>query len=340
MTTHIMPTRNANDNLDGLLLPGLDGTNPLGFLAALGVTRMLTDKNGAGQVHMKWTSSGGTLVPMIHVVSDSALDQDMILNGLCDGLANNITNHPAQILDKLKTNHQQNFTEIFKQCDQTGANDRMRADWLAAVASNVTPADAINQLQTARRDYYFKNLQSVIEKTTRDHLRRVLFCPWNYSDPLDNQSLHIDPSEDRRHAHQWNKPSGDPDRKKSGGVLGANRLAIEAIPLFTSLPEGDTLRTIGFTGTRSTDTRWTWPLWSVDITLPVIRSLLLLRELQQESPKRNEVAAMRERGIVAVFRTRRILVGKTPNFTPAQCIYHGDTPPIHKTNFSPAGGVF
>lgn len=321
------PTTGAPTNANcGLLLPGLDGTNPLGFLAALGVFRVLANCRGADSVHMKWSPSGGTWVPMINTGSVNTSDQDAILDALCEGLAKGIDAHPAQLLDKLKNTGDDNpdrrsvFMDVLSQCDPSAATGRAWTDWLAAVASDIAPADAINQLQTARRDYYYRNLASVIEKTTRDHLRRSLFQSWDYADPLDNQSLHLDPSEDRRHALQWNQPAGDPDRKKSGGMLGANRLAIEAIPLFTSIPEGRTLRTIGFTGNRSTDTRWTWPIWSVGITLSVVRSLLLLPELQQESPKPAEVAAMQARGVVAVYRTYRILVGKTPNFTPARRI--------------------
>lgn len=103
-------------------------------------------------------------------------------------------------------------------------------------------------------------------------------------------------------------------------MLGANRLAIEAIPLFTSFPEAGTLRTVGFTGNRSTNTRWTWPLWNVAIPLQVVQSLLLLPKLQQDSIKGDEIAMLRETGVVAIYRTQRILVGKTPNFTPARRI--------------------
>lgn len=312
-----------NDANLGILLSGLDGANPLGFLAAIGVLHILTRSCGTDSVRMKWAASGGTWVPEIHTDFSKTPNQDAILTALFDGLAKNIADHPVRILDTLKTAGDVNSDRrnvILEQRDQSTAHNRMWTDWLAAVASEMAGADAINQLQTARRDYYYKNLASVIEKTTPDHLRRSLFHSWDYADPLDSQSLHLDPSEDRRHAHQWNQPSGDPDRKRSGGMLGANRLAIEAIPLFTSLPEGGTLRTIGFSGNRSTDTRWTWPIWDVAVSLPVIRSLLLLPELQQETPKPAEVTDLRARGVAAVYRTHRILVGKTPNFTPARRI--------------------
>ncbi len=309
----------ASSSANGVPMPGLDGTNPLGFLAALGVFRVLADGQGADSVRMAWSPYGGTWVPLISIGVGNAPAQDAILDALRDQLAKDISSHPAQILLDLNEDDVAPRRQLF--CDraaQSAVNDRMWADWLAAVASDFAPADAINQLQTTRRDYHYGNLTSVIKETRIEHLRRSIFQPWDYADPLDNQSLHLDPSEDRRHAHQWNKPAGDPDRKKFGGMLGANRLAIEAIPLFTSVPEGGTLRTIGFHGNRSTNTRWTWPIWSTNIGLSVVRSLLVLPELQQESPSSAEVAMMRARGVVAAYRTKRILVGKTPNFTPSR----------------------
>lgn len=309
----------SSDN--DLILAGLDGSNPLAFLAALGVLRVLTNVPELTPVRMKWTPVGGALVPSIHNCSEPALDEDVVLRMLDGKLDGDIAEHPVRLLATLSEAKDDNQRRriFLDQRDQADATDRTLPDWLAAFASDFAPPDAINQLQTARRDYYYGNLTSVIRSTTINHLRRSIFQPWDYADPLVNQSLHLDPSEDRRHAHQWNKPAGDPNRK-FGGMLGANRLAIEAIPLFTSFPEAGTLRTVGFTGNRSANTRWTWPLWNVDIPLEVVQSLLLLPEFQQESIRPSDVTMLRETGVVAIYRTQRILVGKTPNFTPARRI--------------------
>jgi CRISPR-associated endonuclease/helicase Cas3 len=306
----------------GLSLPGLDGSNPLGFLAALGVLRTLSDNSELKSVRMKWVPAGGTWIPAIHGGScDPVLDSEAIVEALSQSMAIDIDEHPTRLLKVLGTDDEGSRRQIFlEQLGRSSGETRTWVDWLAALASDFAPADAINQLQTTRRDYYYPNLTSVMKSVGVDHLRRSIVRPWDYGDPLDNQSLHMDPTEDRRHAHQWNKPAGDPDRKKSGGMLGANRLAIEAIPLFTSFPEHGTLRTVGFTGNRSTNTRWTWPLWSVWLSLPVIRSLLLLPELQGDSVKPDDISELRARGVAAVYRTNRILVGKTPNFTPPRRI--------------------
>lgn len=303
---------------DGLLLPGLDGTNPLGFLAALGLFRVVDAALVPGLIRMQWSPGSGTWNPNI---MGTCLDPASLLDLLEDNLAKQIDKHPVNVLDKLGSDEPTQRASLFRQSVYDLDTDRRNhVDWLAALASDFAPSSAINQLQTTRRDYYYGNLTSVISRTTRDHLDRAIFSSWDYADPLDNQSLHLDPSEDRRHAHQWNKPAGDPDRKNSGGMLGANRLAIEAIAWFTSLPESEALHTVGFTGQRSYNTRWTWPIWNVPLSAPTVRSILMLAELQHEELSVHEYDRLRHRGIVAAFRTARILVGKTPNFTPAQRI--------------------
>ena len=99
--------------------------------------------------------------------------------------------------------------------------------------------------------------------------------------------------------------------------LVANRLALEAWPLFPCFPNRDKIATRGFTGTGMFNTFWTWPLWTAEWTSDTIASALALPELQAKSICN---ATVRARGIGAVLRCQRILVGKTPNLTQAKVI--------------------
>jgi CRISPR-associated endonuclease/helicase Cas3 len=177
--------------------------------------------------------------------------------------------------------------------------------------------EASSQLMVVRRDYVEGNFKSVMERTRPEHLFRTLFDTWDYADALDNQSLHWEPSEDRRHAYQWHQASGDPTRKKQGGMLGANRLALEAWPLFVSVPVGDRISTRGFRGNRADDTRWTWPLWSLPMDISAVASLLSVPELQEDKILAQTLASY---GIFQANRCHRILVNKTPNLTPAYAV--------------------
>lgn len=308
------------NNPDGLLLPGLDGANPLGFLAAIGLLKTLSDNEDTPQIQMAWRVAQTTWIPCVRIPDAAPLDEARVLDWLDCALVTDRAAHPANLYDELRrggSNQASSRRTVFAHVSaQATYSNRARADFLAAIASDMAAPDATNQLQTTRRDYHLKNIDAILKHTKREHLRRTLFLPWDYADSLENQSLHLDPSEDRRYAYQWNMPSGDPNRKH-GNMLGANRLAIEAIEWFTSLPRGDRLTTVGFFGHRAGETRWTWLLWSAWASAMTVPSLLTLEVLQAEVLDEKTGRELAEMGVTAVFRTRRILVEKTPNFTPA-----------------------
>jgi hypothetical protein len=296
---------------DGVCLRGLDGSNPLAFLAALGVLRGLTldaeartesagaaDDEPAELVRMWWTRERGVWTPWVS--GEGLTSEDEVLDRLHHSPMNAELIHPI-LAAETKTP----FVDIEHQVDAV-------QEYLIALHDEFDPT-ARSQLQLVRVDYLWGNVKSILSRTARSHLEAAAFKRWSYSDPLENQSLHFDPSEDRRHAYRWNQPSGDPDLKRCGGMLGANRLAIEAVSLFPLVRTSAALQTVGFSGQTTRDTRWTWPIWSGALSLEVVRSLLALSELQQDQP--NPLVCHRL-GVIAVFRANRILVNKTPNLSP------------------------
>ena len=200
------------------------------------------------------------------------------------------------------------FEEV---AQQSRLYERSDADWLSCNESDYA-LDGISQQETSRRDYHTINIKGLVAQTTREHSRRSLFHAWDYSDPLPGTSLHLEPREDRRHANQWHMPSSNPTRKVTGGMMGANRLALEAWPLFQSLPQGEKLGTVGFDGTHANTIRFTLPIWMTPLTLAVVPSVLALEQLQRSMVAGSE---LRPLGILIVFRCSRILVNKTPNLT-------------------------
>ena len=131
----------------------------------------------------------------------------------------------------------------------------------------------------------------------------------------------------------------DPSKETAGTEWGANRLAFEALPLFPVAPAAGSARTTGFSGTRSSDTFWTWPVWEPAADLDTVRSLLALQEASGVRPvepmngrrgpppqgqrssrpetgsMRGELAAM---GVREVFRAQRITIGQYRGFTPSK----------------------
>lgn len=311
-----------------LVLSGLDGGNPLAFLAAIGTLvacRDLSNVKGrpdwlAGTVALSWGSNGLAHTPVLHLSGAPASPQDFV-EALAELLPRSPESHSCawvvSMLDTLLADKTAAMSTLIRaRCERAQHSERALLDWVAALAVEQHrlngASEAASRLQTVRRDYLLGNIRQVMRLTAADHLDRTLFRTWDYGDALDNQSLHWEPSEDRRHAYQWHMPSGDPTRKRCGGMLGANRLAFEAWPLFPSFAAGDRVATRAFKGHRAYDTFLTWPLWTCPLSADAIASLLSLAVLQCNEPSYSN---FHHHNVACVFRSQRILVGKTPNLT-------------------------
>ena len=293
------------------ILTGLDAGNPLAFLAAIGTFRMLTDRG----LLLDWVHHHGGWRP--RVTSREEISEELIIDWLLEALDDDAQTHPslnARSLDE-------GLRRCFKRSAGLGRAERLIADWLSCESTDLPGGEPISQLQTSRRDYHAIGIRGVLNATAASQLRRTLFQPWDYADPVAGLSLHLEPREDRRHAYQWNTPSGDPTRKSSGGMIGANRLALEAWPVYQSFPlatvGGLKLQTIGFRGTRVADTQFRWPVWRGPIGLDVIGSLLADPELVAKTP---DGQLLRDRGVEVIYRCYRILVERTPNLTSSEMV--------------------
>lgn len=320
-----LPAKAVRHDRHPLPLTGLDGSNPLGFLAALG-TLVACDQVSRTSNAPNWLTGVATLswgaaspnTPVLHLPGSPPSPRDFTRD-LAARLPNAIADHPsAWAVQMLENEYPQRLRADTLRCKYRPPEDRPRLEWVSALICDSVP-EAASQLQTVRRDYLLGNLRSVMQRTNEAALHRCLFETWDYADALDNQSLHWEPTEDRRHAYQWHQPNGDPTRKRRGGMLGANRLALEAWPLFPSFPDREPgrVRTRGFLGTRAANTFWIWPLWGSRLTPDGVASILSLEELQSDVP---DVSALRDLGVTGVYRSQRILVGKTPNLTPTDAV--------------------
>jgi CRISPR-associated endonuclease/helicase Cas3 len=308
-----------------LRLPGIDGANPLGFLAALGtliVIDQATRKDDqpswlTGDIRLAWGTGISPQMPALYFSTAPPTPQEFT-EQLAQLLVRKVKLHPSELVVSMLRNGIskgaiRDFSLIRAQMKIPLEVDRHQYDWVNALSCESAIKDD-SQLQTVRRDYLPRNLSKIMELTKSEHLFRTLFAPWDFADPLKNQSLHWEPSEDRRHAYQWYEPSRDRTRNNRGGMLGANRLAFEAWPLLPSFPAPDPslVSTRGFKGTKPDNTFLTWPLWPSPHGVDAIASLLSLPEVQCEKPNSNNLRAY---GCAKAFRLQRILVGKTPNFT-------------------------
>jgi CRISPR-associated endonuclease/helicase Cas3 len=297
-------------------LIGIDGSNPLGYLAALGCLRILATRVVDYCWRLHWEKLRGAWRPVVMAEGPTSIDKDRFLILLEGALSALPEEHPALRLSE-NEGRLGNKTLFSQASESASKTEREDADWLTCNGSDLLSGEAISQLQTSRRDYHSINIRGLLQETTREHLDRSLFSIWDYADALAGVSLHLEPREDRRHAYQWHQPSGDPTRGVSGGMIGANRLALEAWPLFQSLPEGAKLKTVGFHGIRASDTKLRWCIWDGSCNLNTIQSLLNASFIHERSSSNISLYHM---GITNLFHCSRILVGKTPNLTPAEAV--------------------
>ena len=147
-------------------------------------------------------------------------------------------------------------------------------------------------------------------------LAKALFCVWTNEDPTD--SFRWDPAEDRRYALRANNPSGD----KTMTEHGANVLAAIALPLFPvfAVARRGEARVLPpstcYDG--SGQIAFSWPIWTRAASLDGLRTLLAHPAL---TAAQFDGRAMPS--VAAVFRARRVSVGKYFNVTPAQKVGTG-----------------
>ena len=307
-------------------LPGIDGGNPLAFLAALGTIRALASAWPDRRIRMSW-SRAGRWQPALHL--DHPATRAEILAAL-DTRLHRMRDHPVWSLGPDLTVSPEEFRDrsarpAAREARHPESPDRTWADFAAAFGSEATTTldaskktliqdTALRTMSGSGHQHFLQFMRNIVERTTPEHIEKTLFEPWRYDDPVENQTLRWDPIDDVHRALRWRDPSGDPRRRHRGGMLGANRLAIEGLPLLPTIPAGSELRTTGFRTRRGEGTSWTWPIWSGKLTIDVIRSTLALGPLQH-SP---DSASLRALGIVEVYRSRRQTRDKKRSFSPAQ----------------------
>ena len=297
----------------GLLLPGLDGSNLLGFLAAVGTLRTVALIDATTDPRMQWRATGGTWIPSL---SGTGADSAEALLALVAPALSRCSTPEFDFAQDLNVSSG-TFSAVASQAQREAAiRERRHADFTASFGCEVTRTTdgkhirdtAFRTMSGAGHQHFLVTMKDLVASTDTGHLRRSLFERWDYSD--DKLGLRWDPEEDRRYALRWDNPSSDIVRT----VRGANRLAVEALPLFPTAPRNRQLHTTGFsTGNRAV--LLTWPIWKAALSVDVVRSLLALSEIQRPAPNRLPLSAM---GIVEVYRSQRITVGKYRNFSRAR----------------------
>jgi len=292
-----------------LVLTGLDGSNPLGFLAALGVVNALTDRRH--DVRLSWRNDG----VWRPVVTGMELEFEALV-GMLDEDRRSCEAEPAfeieydgkRDLRPPPSVYRAKLQEVARAADPA---NRRSADWMAAFATDVAVDNNGNTKPTALhftagQQQFLKMVAELQAGVNADDLLEALRGPWQYSRPLP--VLGWDATAARDYALRAADPAGD----KKLGTPGADWLALRGLPFVGVVPRGDRVLTTGCIGEWKTG-RFRWPLWEVPLSRAMISSVMRLR-LERMSP-----AERLARGVGAVFQCgiRRSDQGGYGSFTPS-----------------------
>jgi hypothetical protein len=305
----------ANEQSGPLLLRGMDGANPLGFLAAVGTLVSATAR--WPEARMSWDATSAGWRPRL---LGCGTHEETFSADLHRSLS-------AASMDAFLLDDKLPFTATALAMGMRAAQlvasqgDRRTSDLLAALGCEmltdknghftdtrfcmVRSGDAAGQGLCA----YARMTRSALRP---EDLQNALFGQWHYQDT--GPRLRWDPIEDRDHALRWNDPSKTTRDDWPGIMIGANSLALEALALFPVFACDGNALTTGLMRSRDRPFKFVWPIWSIPVGVDVVRSLVALPALRLDPVRRDRLTPM---GIVDIFRSTRVQPSKYySNFTP------------------------
>ncbi len=304
--------------LHSIELTGLDGSNLLGFMAALGTLRTLamaaSQRTPPALVKLAWKDASGWWMPVLqHSVLQTAADVAEELGACLCG--DNRDVEPAFLIAKDLTLTPEQFRSAARQgAESASPSERSTADFLAAFACDACQVKdhiedtGLRTMSGAGHQHFLGFMAELSALTTTEDLKKCLFEPWRYED--DRPAMRWDPADYRPYALRATNPSKDAIKT----VRGANRLALEALPFFPTMPGFRGLETTGF-ARQDRDVTVSWPIWVTPLDAPSVRAALAYAELTKTQPSYQDLAP---RGIEQVFRARRFTDDKYRNFSPAR----------------------
>lgn len=294
-----------------LVLTGLDGTNPLSFFATLGVLEALVDESR--EATLRWQR--GTWRP---IVASEHADIEALIDRL-DKDRRSAFADPALSLEydgkrDLKPSPCRYREFLSELAAKASISNRRNVDWASAFASDVVVDNKGNTKPTALhftagQQQFLQMVAELAENVTTADLREAVEGPWKYQRSLPVMGW--DATSSRDYALRATDPSTD----KKRGVPGADWLAVRGLIFFPTFPEGNRLTTTGCVGGWK-DGEFRWPLWTVPLTAPVIRTVLAQDIRAMPQPERGA------RGIGIMLRSgiRRSDQGGYGSFEPASLI--------------------
>jgi len=255
---------------------GVDGSNPLGFFAALGLLRVLPgaklgfSEDGSFRAFVDGLNmSESELANLIAADAQTAKSQSAPWRFTYTKAATK-KQGPQEVADiKPPPKDFKIFLETSIKAWLEGKDEA--AGYAAAYGTDIAVDGKGNTKPTAfhftaAQQTFLGAVENIRASVTQEWVETSLFK--GHAERL-GCNLRWDPSAERNWALMANDPSGD------GTLVDAplEWLAFRGLPLLPSFPRGSRIITTGVVG-RGDDMTFTWPLWSVPASLPTTRSAL------------------------------------------------------------------
>jgi len=257
-------------------LAGVDGSNPLGFLAALGLLRVVPG------VKLDF-SDDGSFQAFVDGLDKS--DSDLATLIVADAKAAANASAPWRFAyTKAATKKQgpqmvadlkpppEDFKTFLASCIEAWLTGNEEGAGYAAAYGTDIAVDGKGNTKptafhfTAAQQTFLGAVESIRASLTQEWVEMSLFRGHG-EQPGSN--LRWDPGAERNWALMANNPSGDGTRVDAP----LEWLAFRGLPLLPSFPCGSRIITTGVVG-RGDDMTFTWPLWSIPASLLTMRSAL------------------------------------------------------------------
>ncbi len=257
-------------------LAGVDGSNPLGFLAALGLLRVVPGATLG-------FSDDGSFLAFVDGVDKSESDLAALIAADAEAAASESApwrftytkaatkkQGPQRVAD-LKP-PPEDFKKFLATCVEAWLRGNDEAAGYAAAYGTDIAVDGKGNTKptafhfTAAQQTFLGAVEGIRASVTQEWIETSLFAGHG---ERPGSNLRWDPSAERNWALMANNPNDDGTRVDAP----LEWLAFRGLPLLPSFPRGSRIITTGVVG-RGDEMTFSWPLWSVPASLPTTRSAL------------------------------------------------------------------
>lgn len=318
-------------NESRLTLTGLDASNPLAYLAALGILQALNDSSGAHRSPASWRLSwrddgrwlavlqgsddADDVIQRLHAEAASWRDE-LALQLAYDGDGKLIAPTAEKATFDLKPNPEA-FRAFADRIAEACRPDNLRsARTVAAYGSELVTDNNGNLKPTALhfttgKQSFLGMVRALQQGLTDEDFREAMLGPWQNVSRLP--SLSWNASAPRIYAYRAKNPSDE----QRGSVPAADWLAFIGLRFFPTVSKHSRLLTPCVEGGWK-DSTLRWPIWTVPLSVNAIRSLLTWRGLRDTFASEQRIAA----GIAALYESKilRSDQGGYGSFSPASVL--------------------